>query len=105
MAERVDARHLHESDDRHGSRITWISRSKASSRRSAEPFHVPSTLAYWTCGALQAAFYAAYALFGLWVLDTGYRWATAATSALEIYARGVVFAAGSLRRRSRRSRS
>jgi hypothetical protein len=61
-----------------------------------EPFHVPSTLQYWTCGALQAAFYAAYALFGLWVLDTGYRWATAAEGVLEICARGIVFAAGSL---------
>ena len=61
-----------------------------------EPFHVPSARAYWTCGAMQVAFYAAYALFGLWVLDAGYRWATTATSALEICARGVVFAAGSL---------
>ena len=43
------------------------------SRRKREPFHVPSNLAYYTCGALQAAFYAAYALFGLWVLDAGYR--------------------------------
>jgi non-ribosomal peptide synthetase-like protein len=60
-----------------------------------EPFHVPSARAYWTCGALQAAFYAAYALFGLWVLDAGYRWATAATGALETCARGVAFAAGS----------
>jgi len=60
-----------------------------------EPFHVPSNLAYYACGALQLAFYAAYALFGLWVLDTGYQWATATESALEIYARSVVFAAGS----------
>src|SRR4051794_26820287 len=60
-----------------------------------EPFHVPSTLAYWTCGALQAAFYAAYALFGLWVLDAGYEWTVTATSALGLYARAVVFAAGS----------
>ena len=60
-----------------------------------EPFHVPSNLSYYTCGALQLAFYAAYALFGLWVLDTGYEWATAAASALELYARSVVFAAGS----------
>ena len=60
-----------------------------------EPFHVPSNLSYYTCGALQLAFYAAYALFGLWVLDTGYQWAIAADSALEIYARSVVFAAGS----------
>jgi non-ribosomal peptide synthetase-like protein len=61
-----------------------------------EPFHVPSNLAYVTCGALQVAFYAAYALFGLWVLDTGYEWTAAASSALELYARAVVFAAGSL---------
>src|SRR4029077_2930203 len=60
-----------------------------------EPFHVPSNLAYYTCGALQAAFYAAYALFGLWVLDTGYEWTVAASSALELYARAVLFAAGS----------
>jgi non-ribosomal peptide synthetase-like protein len=60
-----------------------------------EPFHVPSNLAYYTCGALQAAFYVAYALFGLWVLDTGYEWAAAASSALELYARAVAFAAGS----------
>ena len=60
-----------------------------------EPFHVPSNLAYYTCGALQLAFYASYALFGLWVLDRGYQWATATDSALEIYARSVVFAAGS----------
>ena len=45
-----------------------------------EPFHTPSTLSYVTCGAMQAAFYAAYALFGLWVLDTGWEWATAASS-------------------------
>ena len=61
-----------------------------------EPFHVPSNLSYYTCGALQLAFYAAYALFGLWVLDTGYEWATASGSALEVYARSVGFAAGSL---------
>ena len=59
-----------------------------------EPFHVPSNLSYYTCGALQVAFYAAYALFGLWVLDAGYQWATAADSVLELYARSVVFAGG-----------
>ena len=60
-----------------------------------EPFHVPSTLSHVTCGALQLAFYAVYGLFGLWVLDVGYQWATATQSALELYARSVVFAAGS----------
>ncbi len=61
-----------------------------------EPFHVPSKPAYWTCGALQAAFYAAYALFVLWILDSGYRWAVAATGALETFVRGVALAAGAL---------
>jgi non-ribosomal peptide synthetase-like protein len=60
-----------------------------------EPFHIPSDFSYYSCGALQLVFYAAYALFGLWVLDTGYEWAAAAGSALELYARCVVFAAGS----------
>ena len=60
-----------------------------------EPFHVPSNFAYYTCGAMQLAFYAVYTLFGLWVLDTGYEWAMAAGSTLGIYARSVVFAAGS----------
>jgi non-ribosomal peptide synthetase-like protein len=60
-----------------------------------EPFHVPSTIAYVTCGALQLAFYAAYTLFGLWVLDVGYDWTVAASSVLELYARAVLFAAGS----------
>jgi non-ribosomal peptide synthetase-like protein len=60
-----------------------------------EPVHVPSTLSYVTCGAMQATFYAAYALFGLWVLDAGWEWSTAADSMLQVYARSVVFAAGS----------
>ena len=80
-------------------------RSKALSRRSRKPFHVPSNLSYYTCGALQAAFYAAYALFGLWVLDTGYQWAIAAGSALELYARSVDVRRRIVRRADRRSRS
>src|SRR4051794_17913488 len=60
-----------------------------------EPFHVASNLAYYTCGALQAAFYAAYALFGLWVLDAGYEWTVTAASPLELYGRAVLLAAGS----------
>lgn len=60
-----------------------------------EPFHVPSNLSYYTCGALQLAFYAVYTLFGLWALDTGYEWTTASSTALELYARSIVFAAGS----------
>ena len=34
-------------------------------------------------------------MFGLWALDTGYEWTTASSTALELYARSVVFAAGS----------
>jgi non-ribosomal peptide synthetase-like protein len=60
-----------------------------------EPFHVPSNPAYYTCGALQAAFYAAYALLGILVLDVGYQWAAAPDSLLEIYARSIAYAAGS----------
>ena len=45
--ERVDARHLHQSDDRQRSRIIWIRRSRASSPTQPEPFHVPSNLAYY----------------------------------------------------------
>ncbi len=60
-----------------------------------EPFHIPSDFSYYTCGALQAAFYAAYALFGLFVLDIGYEWTVRAEGALALYARGVVFAAAS----------
>ncbi|BAT59331.1 linear gramicidin synthase subunit D [Variibacter gotjawalensis] len=60
-----------------------------------EVFHKPSDLSYILCGAGQLAFYALYALFGLWVLDIGYRWAAAPETALAIFARSVVFAAGS----------
>jgi hypothetical protein len=42
---------------------------------------------------MQAVFYAAYALFGLWVLDTGYEWTVAASGAVELYVRAVAFAA------------
>ena len=99
--ERVDARHLHEPDDRQARASSRFSRSKASSRRSPSRSTFPRTCAYYTCGALQLAFYAAYALFGLWVLDAGYHWAIAADSALEIYARSVVFARRIVRRADR----
>ncbi|MCZ7642148.1 MAG: peptide synthetase, partial [Pseudorhodoplanes sp.] len=93
--ERVDARHLHEPDGgqaRHPSRPHGDRRLHSDEAGSRS---TPSRLSYYTCGALQLAFYAAYALFGLWVLDTGYEWAIAAGSTLELYARSVVFAAGS----------
>ena len=59
-----------------------------------EPFHVPSSLSYVTCGALQIGFYAAYLLFGLWISVAGIQWATASDSVVEIYARSVAFGAG-----------
>jgi hypothetical protein len=56
-----------------------------------EPFHVPSTLSYVTCGALQIGFFAAYMLFGLWIFVAGIQWATASDSTLEIYWRSAAF--------------
>ena len=75
------AHHLHSSID--GSVTT-----------KPESFHVPSTLSYITCGALQIGFYAAYMLFGLWIFVAGIQWATASDSAVELYARSVAFSAG-----------
>src|SRR5262249_54202999 len=39
-----------------------------------EPFHVPSNLAYYGCGALQLLFYAVSALLGLRFFDVGLEW-------------------------------
>jgi non-ribosomal peptide synthetase-like protein len=59
-----------------------------------EPFHVPSTLSYYGCGALQLLFYAVYGLFGFWVFDVGLDWIYAAGSDLgALYLRSVAFAA------------
>ena len=59
-----------------------------------EPFHVPSSLSYVTCGALQIGFFAAYLLFGLWIFVAGIQWATASDSVVDLYARSVAFGAG-----------
>jgi non-ribosomal peptide synthetase-like protein len=59
-----------------------------------EPFHVPSSLSYVTCGALQIGFSAAFLLFVLLILEAGFKWAIAPDSAVEIYARSVAFGAG-----------
>jgi non-ribosomal peptide synthetase-like protein len=59
-----------------------------------EPFHVPSTLSYVACGALQIGFYAAYLLFALWIFWDGFLWAFASDSAVELYARSVAFGVG-----------
>ena len=40
---------------------------------SSEPFRIPSNLAYYGCGALQALFYVATGALGLWVIDAGLR--------------------------------
>lgn len=72
-----------------------LDQNEATVARVQEAFHTPSRRAYWTCGALQAAFYATYALFSLWIVDVGYRWSIAATGTAEIFARGVAAAVAS----------
>jgi non-ribosomal peptide synthetase-like protein len=59
-----------------------------------EPFHVPSTLSYVTCGVLQIGFLAAYLLFDLWIFQAGILWTFASDSAVELYVRSVAFGAG-----------
>jgi non-ribosomal peptide synthetase-like protein len=60
-----------------------------------EPFHVPSDLAYYGCGALQLAWILGWAALGLWVLVTGVRWTYAAMPDLgATYLRVVAFAVG-----------
>ncbi|MEZ5648909.1 MAG: amino acid adenylation domain-containing protein, partial [Alphaproteobacteria bacterium] len=60
----------------------------------SEHFHVPSTLSYVTCGAMQIGFSAVYLLFGLWILVASFQWAIAPESAVEIYARSVALGTG-----------
>jgi non-ribosomal peptide synthetase-like protein len=59
-----------------------------------ERFHVPSTLSYVTCGVLQIGFLAAYMLFDLWILWSGFLWAFASQSVVDLYVRSVTFGAG-----------
>jgi non-ribosomal peptide synthetase-like protein len=59
-----------------------------------EPFHVPSSLSYVTCGALQIGFFAAYMLFGLWLFVAGIQWAAAVDSVVDLYLRSVALGAG-----------
>lgn len=55
-----------------------------------EPFHVPSDLAYYGCGALQLVFYAGYGLIALWVLAAGFAWTYAAVGdPVALYLRSV----------------
>ena len=63
----------------------------------SEPLHVPSDFAYWGCGALQLAFFAAYGLFVSWLFATGFAWTyEAVDDPLALYGRTVAFAALSL---------
>jgi non-ribosomal peptide synthetase-like protein len=60
-----------------------------------EPFHIPSDLAYYGCGALQLAWYIGWSMLGLWVLVTGIGWTYAAMPDLGgTYVRIVVVALG-----------
>ena len=103
--ERVDARHLHESDDRASSRdhLDHGHRRLRRDQARAVPRSVEPRLLHLRRAA--AAFYAAYALFGLWVLDAGYQWAVAADGALELYCARRGLRRGIVRRADRRSRS
>src|SRR5262245_27992067 len=57
------------------------------------PAHTPSDFAYYGCGALQLLYYAAYGLFGVWLLTTGFEWTYAAIdNTAEAYLRIVAFA-------------
>ncbi len=60
-----------------------------------EPFHVPSDLAYYGCGALQLACYVGWSALGLWVVVAGTQWTYAAMPDLgETYLRIAVLALG-----------
>jgi non-ribosomal peptide synthetase-like protein len=59
-----------------------------------EPFHVPSTLSYVTCGALQIGLLAAYLLLDVWIFVAGIQWATASDTVVDLYVRSVAFGAG-----------
>ena len=56
-----------------------------------KPFHVPSTLSYVMCGVLQIGFVVAYLLFDLWILWSGFLWAFASRTMMDLYVRGVAF--------------
>ena len=67
-----------------------------SSRRVREPFHVPSDLAYYGCGALQLLFYAGYGFFALSLLASGLTWTFGAIGdPVDLYLRSVAFGVAS----------
>ena len=49
------------------------------------PARTPSDLEYYGCGALQLLYYAAYGLFGVWLLTTGFEWTAAIDTTAEAY--------------------
>lgn len=55
-----------------------------------EPFHQPSDLSYYACGAAQLVFYGAMSLLGLWAFDAGLEWSYAATGPVDLYVRAVI---------------
>jgi non-ribosomal peptide synthetase-like protein len=58
-----------------------------------EPFHTPSDLAYYGCGALQLLFYAGYGFASLWLLEAGFEWTfEAIDDPVDLYLRSVAFA-------------
>jgi non-ribosomal peptide synthetase-like protein len=60
-----------------------------------EPIHVATNLEYYTCGALQLAFYVAYAVFGTWFFTRGFEWTYAVIdNPTEAYLRIVTFGVG-----------
>ena len=60
-----------------------------------KPEHVPTAFSYYSCGALQIGFYAAYGLFLSWLLVQGWEWTYAAkTEPLVAYGRISLYAFG-----------
>ncbi len=60
-----------------------------------KPEHVPTALSYYSCGALQIGFYAAYGLFLSWLLVQGWEWTYAAKAEpLVAYGRIALYAFG-----------
>lgn len=57
-----------------------------------EPFHTPSSLAYYGCGVLQLLAVSVYALASLWFMAAGIAWIyAAADDLLALYLRGAAF--------------
>ena len=58
-----------------------------------EPFHVPSDLSYYGCGAVQLLFYAGYGLLYAWIAAVDFSWTYAAIgSPFDLYWRSIAVA-------------